>query len=233
MIYLQIVLSSIFAVIVLFLLSKLIGARQISQMSMFDYINGITIGSIAAEAAISKGQDVLEPMAAMIIFGLATLLLSVAADKSIVLRRFITGRPVFLMKRGKLFKESMKKAKVDMSELQTMCRNQGYFDLSQIESIIFEPNGTVSILPVSSQKPAPAADAEVQVPQEKIPANIIIDGKILNENLKNIGRDENWLSEQLKKQNLKSSEIFLAVCSDDGQLKIFEYERDNGKDIFS
>ena len=78
-----------------------------------------------------------------------------------------------------------------------------------------------------------AADAEVQVPQEKIPANIIIDGKILNENLKNIGRDENWLSEQLKKQNLKSSEIFLAVCSDDGQLKIFEYERDNGKDIFS
>ena len=61
--YLQIVLSSIFAVIVLFLLSKLIGARQISQMSMFDYINGITIGSIAAEAAISKGQDVLEPMA--------------------------------------------------------------------------------------------------------------------------------------------------------------------------
>lgn len=56
--YLQIVLSSIFAVIVLFLLSKLIGARQISQMSMFDYINGITIGSIAAEAAISKGQDV-------------------------------------------------------------------------------------------------------------------------------------------------------------------------------
>ena len=212
--YLQIVLSSIFAVIVLFLLSKLIGARQISQMSMFDYINGITIGSIAAEAAISKGQDVLEPMAAMIIFGLATLLLSVAADKSIVLRRFITGRPVFLMKRGKLFKESMKKAKVDMSELQTMCRNQGYFDLSQIESIIFEPNGTVSILPVSSQKPAPAADAEVQVPQEKIPANIIIDGKILNE-------------------NLKSSEIFLAVCSDDGQLKIFEYERDNGKDIFS
>ena len=109
--YLQIVLSSIFAVIVLFLLSKLIGARQISQMSMFDYINGITIGSIAAEAAISKGQDVLEPMAAMIIFGLATLLLSVAADKSIVLRRFITGRPVFLMKRGKLFKESMKKRK--------------------------------------------------------------------------------------------------------------------------
>ena len=99
--YLQIVLSSIFAVIVLFLLSKLIGARQISQMSMFDYINGITIGSIAAEAAISKGQDVLEPMAAMIIFGLATLLLSVAADKSIVLRRFITGRPVFLMKKRK------------------------------------------------------------------------------------------------------------------------------------
>ena len=54
-----------------------------------------------------------------------------------------------------------------MSELQTMCRNQGYFDLSQIESTYFEPNGTVSILPVSSQKPAPAADAEVQVPQEK------------------------------------------------------------------
>lgn len=231
--YLEIIFSSIFAVIILFLLSKLIGARQISQMSMFDYINGITIGSIAAETAISKGQDALEPMTAMIIFGLATLLLSVAADKSVVLRRLIIGKPIFLMKRGKLFKGSMKKAKVDMGELQTMCRNQGYFDLSQIESILFEPNGTVSILPVSSQKPAPAADAAVEVEQEKIPANIIIDGEILKENLKHIGRDENWLSDQLKKQNLKPSEIFLAVCSDDGRLKVFRYETDNGKDIFS
>ncbi len=85
-----------------------------------------------------------------------------------------------------------------MSELQTMCKIRVISICLRLNLSFFEPNGTVSILPVSSQKPAPAADAEVQVPQEKIPANIIIDGKILNENLKNIGRDENWLSEQLK-----------------------------------
>ncbi len=231
--YIQIMLSALFSVILLFMLSKLIGERQMSQMSMFDYINGITIGSIAAELAIARGMDMIEPLIAMIVFALATLFLSLLSDKSIVMRRIITGKPIYLMKNGKLFKGNLKKAKMDMVEFLTQCRNQGYFDLSQVDTIVFEPNGTVSILPVSSNRPATPQDLGIEIRQEKISANVIIDGNLMKENLKNIGFDDNWLADRLKERKIKVKEIFLATCSDDGNLTIFPYDEDNGKDIFS
>lgn len=231
--YLEIVLSALFSAAVLFILSKLIGERQISQMSMFDYINGITIGSIAAELAIARGMDRIEPLIAMTVFALVTLALLLISDKSVAMRRFITGKPIYLMKKGKLFKKNLKKAKMDMTEFMTQCRNQGYFDLAQIDTIIFEPNGTVSILPVSANRPATPQDLGFEVDQEKVHANIIEDGRLMKENLKNIGFDENWLAERLKERKIKVKEILLATCSDDGKLTIFPYDEDNGKDIFS
>lgn len=231
--YLEIVLSALFSAAVLFILSKLIGERQISQMSMFDYINGITIGSIAAELAIARGMDRIEPLIAMTVFALVTLALLLISDKSVAMRRFITGKPIYLMKKGKLFKKNLKKAKMDMTEFMTQCRNQGYFDLAQIDTIIFEPNGTVSILPVSANRPATPQDLGIEISQEKVHANIIEDGRLMRENLKNIGFDENWLAERLKERKIKVKEILLATCSDDGKLTIFPYDEDNGKDIFS
>ena len=122
---------------------------------------------------------------------------------------------------------------MDMTEFMTQCRNQGYFDLARIDTIIFEPNGTVSILPVSADRPATPQDLNIEISQEKVHANIIEDGKLMRENLKNIGFDENWLAERLKERKIKVKEILLATCSDDGKLAIFPYDEDNGKDIFS
>ena len=95
---LNIALTSIGSIIVLFLLTKLIGNRQMSELNMFDYINGITIGSIAAEMATSLEGDFLKPLLAMIIYGVVTVLISILANKNIKLRRFFNGKTLILYK---------------------------------------------------------------------------------------------------------------------------------------
>ena len=111
--YIQVFLQTIVSITVLFLLAKWIGCRQISEMSMFDYINGITIGSIAAEVAVSK-EGILEPIVAMILYASATVVLSLLADKSLKLRRIIVGRPYILYQNDHFFYENMKKNKIDL-----------------------------------------------------------------------------------------------------------------------
>jgi len=141
-------LTSISSLIVLFILTRIMGKRQMSQLTMFDYINGITIGSIAAEMATSLDGDVWQPLFAMIIYALFAILMSYASIKSINIRRFLVGKPFLLYENGKLFNKNLKKAKLDVNEFLTECRTNGYFYLSDIQSAIFETNGKISFIPV-------------------------------------------------------------------------------------
>ena len=180
MIYLNITLSAVFSFAIMFILAKLMGVRQISQLSMFDYINGITIGSIAAELALAETMsDRLQMFAALVIYALATLLFSIITDKSIVARRFLTGKPILLVENGRFYDQNFKRAKLDVNEFLTQCRNCGYFDVSQIDTAVMEPNGKISFLPVSSARPATPADLGITVEQEPLCGNVIIDGNIM------------------------------------------------------
>lgn len=134
----------------LFSLTKLLGNKQMSQLSMFDYINGITIGSIAAEMATSLEDDFLKPMIGMAVYTVAALLISLIASHSVKLRKFLIGRPLILYDDGKLYRDCLKKAKLDLNEFLTECRNNGYFNLSEIQTAIMETNGKISILPAAA-----------------------------------------------------------------------------------
>ena len=142
-----IILLSLASIIEIFILCKLMGYRQISQMSMFDYINGITIGNIAAEMATSLEDNFLHPLVAMIVYALAAISLSWISSKSIRARRFLSGKPMLLLNNGKLYEQNFKKSKIDLNEFLTQCRVSGYFELSQLESAILEENGRISFLP--------------------------------------------------------------------------------------
>ena len=111
----HVIVLSVVSLVVLFLLTKLMGYRQMSQMSLFDYINGITIGSIAAELATNL-EDYHRPLTAMIIYGLVTVLLSLLTEKSICVRRFVNGKPLVLLHHGTLYEKNLKKAKIDLNE---------------------------------------------------------------------------------------------------------------------
>lgn len=152
---LHVFLTSVGSVAYLFILTKLLGNKQMSQLSMFDYINGITIGSIAAEMATALEDDFLLPMIGMAVYTAAALLISLVASHSIKLRKFLIGRPLILYDNGKLYRECMKKAKLDLNEFLTECRNNGYFNLSEIQTAILETNGKISILPAASSVRSP------------------------------------------------------------------------------
>ena len=210
---LRIVIASIVSLTELFLLTKIIGNRQISEMNMFDYVNGITIGSIAAEMATGIDKSIVLPADAMAIYGLAAALLSWICAKSIRVRRFVNGKSLILYRNGKILKENMKSAKIDINEFIVQCRVQGYFDLSQIEAVIMESSGKISILPKSQYRPINPQDVNLNTPPEHPQVSVIIDGKILKKNLKYTGNDIKWVEKQLTSQKIGSvSDVFYACC---------------------
>ena len=221
---LTIVLTSFVSVIALFLLTKLMGNKQMSQMSMFDYVVGISIGSIAANMA-TELQTPFHPMLAMATYGVLAYGISVASSKNLRFRRIASGMPILLMKNGKLYRDNFRKARLDLSDFMTLCRISGYFDLSEISAAIFEPNGTISFLPVSDRRPVQGADIAVYPRQETIPFHVISDGKLLRENLKAVGKNEAWLMSRLRRLGMRSyAEVFLATVDGEGNFYAFPME---------
>lgn len=220
--FVKVILATLGSIIALFLLSRLTGNKQISEMNMFDYVNGITIGSIAAEMATTIDGSFLQPLIAMTIYAVVAWMMSIVSNKSVKLRRFFTGRSIFLYDKGKLFKRNLETAKMDVNEFLAQCRLLGYFRLDEIETAILESNGKVSILPKAQNRPCTPADLAVAVPPERPEVNVIIDGTVLKKNLKYTGNDENWLNKQLEKQKKKVSDVFLGICDNDNQLRIYE-----------
>lgn len=222
--FIKILITSVGSVLALFLMTKLIGNKQMNQLNMFDYINGITIGSIGAELATTSEKEFWKPLLALIIYGFATFILNLISSKSIILRRFLEGKSIILMENGKLFNEHFKKAKIDINEFLTQCRTSGFFDISNINTAIIEPNGRISFLPVEKNRPLTPYDLQQTPQQTNIMKNIIIDGKIMPENLKLIGYDINHLKSELKKYNLTDKEVFLGTADNTGKFIFFKYE---------
>lgn len=219
---LQVALTSVASVITLFLLSKLMGNKQISQLSMFDYIIGISIGSIAAEFA-TELENPERTLIAMVIYAGSAYLVSVVTGKSTHLRKIIIGRPLILFEKGKFYLKNLKKARIDLSDFLTHCRNQGYFDLSQIQTAVFEYNGSLSILPVEKNRPLEPSDMNLSPIQQELLVNVILDGHINEENLKKTGKDMVWLENQLKMQNYNNAEEVFLGCVNTVQNTLVAY----------
>lgn len=221
---LQVILASLFSAVILFLIAKVIGHKQVAQLEFFDYITGITIGSIAAELATTLDKPWWKPTISMLVFGSITVALSVITRRFAHTRKFINGTPTIIINDGKLYRDNMKKAKLELSEFLLLCRQEGYFNLNDIQTAVFEYNGKLSILPKSTKRPINPEDMELNPKPEHIGTEIIMDGRVIDDNLKRKGLNNDWLRKELKKQGYKSAkEIFLGVCYDENQLTLFCY----------
>ena len=220
--YLQIIITSSVSLFALFLLTKLIGNREIAELSMFDYLNGITIGSIAAEMSTSLENNFMEPVVAMLIYGFTTFFISYITCKSLHIRRFFTGKTKILLDNGKLYRKNFKSSKLDLNEFLMECRINGYFNLSDIQTAILEPNGRISFLPKSLKRPTTPEDFNLNPEQENITINVILDGILLKENLEKTGNNLNWLEKNLKKQGIPDiKNVFLATCDNQNNLSVY------------
>ena len=214
---------ALLSVAALFAITKLMGHKQVAQLDFFDYICGITIGSIAAELA-TELEEPLQPLIALAVYGLASILLSLLTHKFPKTRKYINGTPTVLLNNGRLYRKNLKKCKLDLSEFLLLCREQGYFDLAEIQTAIFEHNGKLSILPKAAHRPATPADIGLTVRATHIGTEVIMDGRVMGENLTRMGRDARWLHIQLQARGYASEkEIFLGVYdSECDTLLLFE-----------
>lgn len=224
---LQVLITSAVSLAVLFLLTKLMGNKQVSQLSMFDYIIGISIGSIAAEMA-TELENPENPLAAMIVYGVIAFLVSVISQRSVKVRKVMSGRPLVIMDNGIIYRENLKKARIDLSDFLTQCRTSGYFDLNQIQTAVMEYNGAISFLPVSKYRPATPSDMDLQPEQEYLQITVIMDGHINKSNLKLSGNNEVWLTKQLHLQGYNNpSDVLLALCDNNNKLTVFPMDVKN------
>ena len=219
---LQILFRSTISLITLFLIAKMLGKKQVSQLSLFDYVIGISIGNFAAEMTINLESNFLNGTIAVIYFGLIAYLVSILTMKSIKLRRYFMGTPTILIENGKIIKSNLKKVKFDINDMLEECRGNGYFDVNEIAYAIMEANGKLSILPKSMYQNATKSDLNLKNKRVGLCANVIIDGKIMKENLKNCNKDYDWLKKEVKKQNKKIEDILLGTLDIDNNLVLFE-----------
>lgn len=213
---------SIGSMIVLFILTKIMGQREMSQLSVFDYIIAITIGSIAAEMSTSLENNFIQPLVAMIVYALVDLTISFLNTKFVKLRPVLSGRTLILYDNGTLFKENFKKAKIDLNEFLVQCRTNGFFNLSDIKTALLEENGKISFLPYADRRPAKPSDFNIKPNEDNVVTNLVLDGKVMDNNLKEMGFDKLWLMEMLQKQGVtKTDNIFLATYDGDGNLAVY------------
>ena len=225
--FFNVVLRSVLSIVALFLLTKMMGRKQISQLNLYDYVVGITIGSVAAEISTNLDTDFWGGIVVMGVYSLVSVLLSFFTEKSILMRRFIIGVPIVMMEDGKILESSLKKTKFDINEFLQEARISGYYDISQIEYAIMEANGKISFLPKSEYIAVTPLDMNIDVKKSSLVSNLVIDGKVMDNNLKMIGKDINWLLNKLKRQGYDSFDnILLVTCCDKEEITIYEKNYD-------
>ena len=226
---LTIVGRSILSLALLFLVTKALGKKQVSQLSLFDYVIGISIGNFAAEMTINLEINYLNGVVSIVVFGGIAYLISYITMKSIYLRRFFMGVPTILIQNGKILEKNLRKVKFDVNDLLEECRGNGYFDLNEIEYGIMEVNGKVSILPKAEHKPVTLKDMQLKCQKSSLCANVIIDGHIMTNNLKNMNKNKNWLEQELKIKGSNIEDILLATL--DNQEKLTIYKRNENLEV--
>lgn len=225
---LQVIIRSLISLTVLFFVTKLIGRKQVSELSLFDYTIGISIGNFAAESTMNFEMPFIYGLVAVVTFGLVAYLVSIITMKSILLRRFLIGSPIVVIENGKILERSMKKLRIDINDLLEQIRSAGYFDLSTVEYALMEPNGKLSILPKSEYQQVINKDLNIKLNKACLCANVMIDGEIMSKNLKCIGKDEVWLIHELKIKGYKSYDKIMLVTVDNNE-KVTIYEKNGDK----
>lgn len=223
--YARVLVMASVAFAYVFLLARWIGYRQVSQLSLYDYINGITIGSIAAEMSfVESYEEAVAPAIAMFVFALLSVVFSLLGNRSAAARRALEGEPIVLMRGGRLYDGGFRKGRLDINEFQIRCRNSGWFDITQIDTALLEPNGTVSVLPREDARPVTTSDLRLASAQSRLPAVVIGDGHVYAENLRRMGFDEVWLEGELHKQKIQDARaVFLATLTQSGDLSAYPY----------
>jgi uncharacterized membrane protein YcaP (DUF421 family) len=215
--------QSLIAFLVLFVLARILGKRQIAQLTFFDYISGITIGNIAATWSLDQTKT-RHAVLSLIIWTLLSLILAIIQRKTYTGRLILDGRPIVVIERGQVLERNLSKANLSIEELMLLLREKDVFKVSDVEYAVFENNGKLSVMKKSEVQPATPKDLKVPVVQEHEPRLVIIDGHVMERSLKDAGYTKEWLLGEIQKQGANDfKDVFLAQVDSNGSVYVDLY----------
>ena len=218
---LDIVWRSFFSVTALFILTRINGKKQISQITFFDYVIGISIGSIASEMSINKDVEIINGLVSLIIWAIFPMALAYLAMTSEKIKAFLDGTPIVVVQNGKLLEKNIRKSKFMVGEILEQLRIKGVFHIDDVDYAVVETNGDISFLLRPHKEVVTNSDLDLKPTYRGLSINLIIDGKLQHKHLENANISEQWLNKELEKQHIKSvDEVFLATVDQAGKLYI-------------
>ncbi|MFA9377626.1 MAG: YetF domain-containing protein [Lachnotalea sp.] len=220
--YMNMLLRVTLVFFILLVLTRLLGKKQLSELTFFNYIAGVTMGNIAGSIISESTGPYLEEFIGLIWWCILTGLVGYIALKWSTFRIIIDGEPTIIIKRGIIVKEALRVNRLNMDDVSMLLREKEIFSIKEVEYAILEPNGKMSIMKKPRKQPVTKSDMNVTVPLTKyLPAEIIADGKIIKKNLVEFDLDENWLFSQLKQQNVTSVKgVLYAELQENGSLYV-------------
>jgi uncharacterized membrane protein YcaP (DUF421 family) len=208
----------------LLIFSRILGKTQIGQLTFFEYITGITIGSIAGRLASDLNGRPWPVYVSMLTYIGLALVTEYLVLNNRWLAKLVDGEPVVVVQNGQVLEGRLRQSRLDLSELMSMARAQGAFDLSKVEFAVLEPNGALSVLQRSQHRPVTPADLQVPTKYEGLGTEVIVEGQISMQNLRSLGLNQAWLVERLQEHGVDSpAEVFLAVLDAQGRLYVDRY----------
>ncbi len=211
--------------ILVLVIMRIMGKREIGQMQPFELVIAIMIADLASVPMADTGIPIsngIIPILALLLF---QLIISIINLKSITLRKIICGKPRILIYRGKIDEQALKKEKITINELQERLRQKSIFTIGDVEYAILETSGEISVIQKPEKRNIIVEDLNITPEYEGIPYDLVIDGKIMYENLKKIGKDEKWLQKQVEKFKTKPQDALIVTF--DGKGQIFCQEKQN------
>lgn len=213
--WIKLLIFSFSAVVYLFFISKILGKKQIAQLEFIDYVMGISIGSIASEMATDTGDTPFYYyLIAMTVFFLVDLAISFLGRKAPCLKHFFKGRPITVIYEGQLEYKNLVSSKLDVNDVLALCREQGYFDITQIAYAVFETSGKLSVMPKSAYKNVTAEDMNVTPPRASLPCILVVDGNISYSGLNEINKSVDWLKEKANFDDKTIKNVLFASYDD-------------------
>ena len=211
-------LRSVTLYIVLILVIRLMGKRQIGELEPSEFVVSMLIADLASVPMQDNGIPLLSGLVPILTVLALELLMAVASLRSIKLRRFLCGKPVILMENGRIQQSNLRRTRITIDELVGHLRQSGITDLEQVQFAILETDGQLSVLPYPQYQPAPARDAGLSPSPLQLPVTIISDGRVLQDNLALLGRSRRWLQKQLENHNCTPDQVFYMTAEPSGRV---------------
>lgn len=199
------------------LVIRMMGKRQIAQMQPFELVITILIAELAATPMENSAIPLISGVIPILTLLSIQVIVSFISIKSEIFREIVCGKPSILIDKGRIVQSEIRRLRINMNDLLEQLRSKDYPNLSDVEYAILETNGQLSILPKSHKRQVNVSDLNVKAEAEELPVTLIVDGKLVEKNLKKTGHNQDWLLMQLKKRNIdKIEDAFFAFLSTDG-----------------